>query len=106
MTDALWRLLWALPLVVLVGAAIMLALRQLLPRLPATGTHPMTVRQSLVLSDETRVHLLQVDGRSYVVMESSRNSVLQAVQAASDRPQPAPSGRPAWMRHIYMSGAR
>lgn len=74
--DMVWRLTWALPLTVLVGGGIVLLLRQILGQGKfATRTlQRMVKRESLIVSDDTRLHLVEVDGRPYVLVESARSA--------------------------------
>jgi len=105
MSDVFLRLLWALPLVLMTGIAIMLLLRRVLP-LPAssaTDIAPLAVRHSLTLADDTRVHLLEVDRKSYLLVESSRQALLQPVETTRTVPPPA---APAWLQRMYKSEAR
>jgi flagellar biogenesis protein FliO len=83
--DTVLRLAWALPLVLAVGVVTLLMLRPLLAQSgPATRpVERMSVRESLPLSDDTRVHLIEVDGKTYLVVESTRQAVLQPAQLQS-----------------------
>jgi flagellar biogenesis protein FliO len=81
--DALWRLAWALPLVLAVGAAAILVLKYFV--IPAQAARRsarrIELRESLPLSDETRIHLIEVDRRAYLVVESTRQTTLQPTQS-------------------------
>jgi len=74
------RLLWALPLVLLTGAGIVLLLRRTLGshQIGSKGRERMSLRESVSVSQDTRIHLLQVDRQSYLLVESSRVTSLQA----------------------------
>ena len=97
MTDTLWRLTWALPLVLLVGAVAMLVLKRfLIPvRSTAKDSQRLTVRESLSLSTDTHVHLIELDRKPYLVVESTRASALLQTVEAARGPQRA---GPPWMR--------
>ena len=100
--DMLWRLTWVLPFTVLVGGGIILLLRQILGQgkfAPRT-LQRMVKQESLIVSDDTRLHLLEVDGRPYVLVESVRSATLHDVPSVS---QPAGSrgGLPVpWLRGL------
>lgn len=104
--NALWRLLWALPLVLAIGAASMLVLRRFV--VPAArekpGVRRMVARETLPLSAQTRVHLVEVDGSSYLILESTHNAALQSLTTPR-REASHTTGRsqPTWLRHF--SGA-
>jgi len=96
----LWRLTWALPFTVLLGGGIILLLKQILRQGKFAGRalQRMVKRESLIVSDDTRLHLVEVDGRPYVLVESTRSA---ALQYAPPGPQPAGlrGGLPApWLR--------
>jgi flagellar biogenesis protein FliO len=78
--DALWRLLWALPLVLALGAAAVLLLKRFIGPVAAARRlgRRMSACESVALSDETRVHLLEVDGKAWLVVESSRHATVQS----------------------------
>jgi flagellar biogenesis protein FliO len=107
--NTLWRLAWALPLLLAVGVAVALAMRPfVVPSQRRSGDRSrMTSHASLALSDQTRVHLIDVDGVSYLVVESTQNALLQGL-----RPQIVETARPqvrfapAWVRRFYEQGRR
>jgi flagellar biogenesis protein FliO len=78
--DALWRLLWALPLVLALGVAAVLLLKRFVG--PASAARwpgrRMSACESVALSDETRLHLLEIDGKAWLVVESSRHATVQS----------------------------
>jgi flagellar biogenesis protein FliO len=104
--NSLLRLLWALPLVLAVGIAAMLVLR----RFVRSGGHGrrdgrrLVSREQLALSDHTRVHLVEIDGQAYLLIESTQHAVLQGLT-----PQPRETirtpgrSKPAWLHRL--SGA-
>ncbi len=104
--DAAWRMVWALPLVVVIGTLAVLVLRRFVaPSRPAAdNAKRMSVRESLSLSDETRVHLLEIDGKGYLVVESAHPGVLQAPLHANDASF-APKPGPPWLRRMCGSRA-
>jgi hypothetical protein len=103
--NSLSRLFWALPLVLVVGAAVMLVLRRfVLPVTLPRGATRIVARETLALSEHTRVHLVEIDGSSHLILESTQNAVLQSlsVQVGAQVQSPVRS-RPAWLRRL--SGA-
>jgi flagellar biogenesis protein FliO len=76
--DMVWRLTWALPFTVLIGGAIILLLKHILGQAKSVGRtlQRMVKRESLTISDDTRIHLVEVDGRPYVLVESTRTAAL------------------------------
>jgi hypothetical protein len=109
MMDTLWRLVWALPLVLLTGAAVMLLLRQFVR--PVRATSPaalrMSLRESMSVSNDTRVHLIEADGQTYLLVESPGGTVLQPNQ-----PKLAQDARllgnvgPPWARRLLKAASR
>jgi flagellar biogenesis protein FliO len=107
--DSAWRIVWALPLVLTVGAVAALILRRfLLPMTPAgRSAQRLRMCESLTLSDETRVHLIEVDGAGYLLVESTRHAVLQsALAATSEAARAAPPLRPAWLQRFATASRR
>jgi flagellar biogenesis protein FliO len=80
--EILLRLCWALPLVLLAGLAIMLLLKRVVVTPGAKDRHRrLSLCESLTVSDEMRVHLIEVDGGAYLVTESARRSAIQVAAA-------------------------
>jgi flagellar biogenesis protein FliO len=107
--TSLWRLVWALPLVLGIGVAAMLLLRRFIAvdRQAGSETPRMNARGSLPLSDKTCVHLIEVDGKDYLVVESSQQAVLQSVSAAAGDKSRSPARiGPPWVRRFYQAGPR
>lgn len=106
--DIVWRMAWALPLVLLVGTMAMLMLRRfVVPASAAQRQAQLGVRESLTLSDGTRVHLIEVEGRGYLVVESERHAVIQAVlPLAGEQSHSAAAPRPRWLQAFRYGGAR
>ncbi len=80
--DALWRLVWALPVELVTGVAAMLVLRRVLGRhhsSPATREPRLRAIETLAVSDETRAYLVEIDRRPMLVIESTRQVTLQEV---------------------------
>lgn len=72
MDDSLARLLWALPLVLLLGVASIWLLKRWLVqigRVPGAST-PLVLEQSMALSERATAHLLEIGGRRVLVVES------------------------------------
>ena len=109
MMDTLLRLAWALPLVLLTGTAVMLLLRNLVrPVQPTNQVAPrMSLRESMTVSNDTRVHLVVADGQTYLLVESAGGTVLQPAQ-----PKPAHDARlvanvgPPWARRLLKAVSR
>jgi flagellar biogenesis protein FliO len=105
--DALWRLLWALPLVLAMALAAAFVLRRFVgtQRPGSRAAQRVSSRESLALSDSTRVHLIEVDGAGYLVVESSQHATLQPLEAAGVRRSHAAHGS-AWLRRLQETRAR
>ncbi len=99
--ESAWRLVWALPLVLAVGVAAVLVLRRFVtPMTPAAPRGPrVSLRDSLALSDHTRVHCIDVDGRAFLVVESAQQAALHALVQA-ETPRAAPRGVPGWAQRF------
>ncbi len=81
--ETLYRLGWALPLVLAVGVAAVLVLKRYGPAVRLGGPEAlrMRVRESLALSQHTCVHWIEVDRQAFLVLESQRHATLQAMPA-------------------------
>jgi hypothetical protein len=106
MMEAMWRLVWALPLVLLIGAAIVLFLKRFVVAgegAPAAAERRMHLRESLALSDDTRMHLIELDRRAYFVVESKQRVRVEiaARDVAVATRMPARSA-PAWLQQLRM----
>src|SRR4051812_36867516 len=101
--NSLLRLLWALPLVLGLGVGAMLLLRRWVTPAGAgkRDTRRLNYREQLPLSDHTRVHLVEVDGHCFLIVESAQQTVLQGVAAAARETArvPRPAG-PAWLHRL------
>jgi flagellar biogenesis protein FliO len=108
MMDTLWRLAWALPLVLATGMAAALTLRRFVARTPDTRrpTQRMTLRESLTLSDDTRLHLIEVDRQAFLVVESARHTSLQPTAVASDTTRLPVRFATPWTPRLFKSKAR
>lgn len=80
--DAIWKLIWALPLVLVTGAVLVLLLKHVVYA-PASHRSLQRMRscESLALSARTRLHLLELDGKAYLLVESERQAQLQPLEA-------------------------
>lgn len=89
MNDSLSRLLWALPLVLLLGVAAIFIVKRSLDRLGLgrDAELPMRLRQSLALSEGLNAHLMDVDGQPVLVLEGASAAGTQVQLLA--RPAPA-----------------
>lgn len=85
MDDHLWRLAWALPLVLIIGVLFILALKRWgITRLPglmsvAQPTGELRVVGDLSVSDDTRVYLLEAGGQRWLLTESRLHASTQAL---------------------------
>lgn len=97
MDDHLWRLAWALPLVLTIGVAFILALKRWgVTRLPgwlpamssAQVPHPpsaasavdaLRVVTELAVSADTRVYLLEAGGQRWLLTESRVSASTQSL---------------------------
>lgn len=91
MDHHLWRLAWALPLVLLIGVLFILALKRWgITRMPglmqATGLMQantpapgLRVVADLKVSDDTRVYLLEAGGQRWLLTESRQQTSTQAL---------------------------
>ncbi len=86
MDDHLWRLAWALPLVLLIGVMFILALKRWgITRLPglmpamAQPSGELRVVADLSVSDDTRVYLLEAGGQRWLLTESRLHASAQAL---------------------------
>jgi flagellar biogenesis protein FliO len=108
MTDTLWRLAWALPLVLVTGMAAVLTLRRFV--VPAQGpgqqAQRLRLQQSLSLSDETRVHMIEVDRQVFLIVESSRQALLQSTSSASEAVRAPIRLGASWMQRICKTDPR
>ena len=79
--DVFLRLCWALPMVLVTGVVAILVLKRFGVPLRAGAAPKARIqqREALSLSDDTRVHLIELDGVRFVVVESTRNAVVQAM---------------------------
>ena len=83
--DSLWRMAWALPLVLGIGFAAALVLKRFvaIAPLPSPDARRIKLQESLSLSDDTCVHVIEVDRQAYLLVESSLRTTLQATSVAS-----------------------
>ena len=106
--DTLWRLAWALPLVLTTGVAVMWLLKRFVrPHELQQPRQRMTLCETLTLANETRVHLIEVDRQAYLLVESAVGTVLQP--ASSRLPQSARTGAdamPVWAQRLLKVAAR
>lgn len=109
MMDTLLRLAWALPLVLTMGAAVMFLLKQVVR--PGQPTNPvalrLSLRESMSVSNDTRLHLVVADGQTWLLVESPGGTVLQPTQpkAAHETRLPGTVG-PPWARRLLKAASR
>lgn len=71
MSDSWLRLTWALPMVLLIGLAIILVIRRVLGVTPLQQmASRLTVLESLSVGEATTLHLISADGRTVVLVET------------------------------------
>ena len=107
--DTLWRLVWALPLVLVTGFAAMLVLKRFMAASPPAtrDIRRLTLRESLTLSEESRLHLIEVDRETYLIIESSRHAALQSIRPPAGEATHLPHRfAPPWVRRFYKGRAR
>jgi flagellar biogenesis protein FliO len=102
MTDTLWRLAWALPLVLITGLAAVLVLKKIVvPALPADpAARRMTLRERMSVSGSTSLYLIEVDGQAYLLVESPAGTVLQQAAPKTEAAQPRAAFGPLWVRRF------
>ncbi|MEO8152139.1 MAG: hypothetical protein ABI605_03640 [Rhizobacter sp.] len=113
--DSLWRMAWALPLVLGIGFAAALVLKRFVVTVPSSSPQMQRIRlqESLSLSDDTCVHVIEFDRQAYLLVESSLQTTLQAASVASATsakaveaaPMPSRAG-PAWALRLLAGGRR
>lgn len=85
--DSAWRLVWALPLVLLLGVLAALVLRRLVAPTRWGGgrgsaTPPCIVlRETTRLSRRARLHRIDIDSQPYVLLETPGQAILQPLAA-------------------------
>lgn len=109
MIEMLRTLAWALPLVLLIGLGIALALRRVLSPDSAAGPARARarLRESLEVSDDTRVYVIEVDRKSYLLVESVMQTSLHSTQAPTNAIAQTPNraGSP-WLVRLCRGEAR
>lgn len=107
--EAAWRLVWALPLVVATGAAVVLFLRRIIAPVGRSqfAAQRLRVRETISLSEHSRAHLIEVDDRAYLLVESSQTMHLQPVAALATETSVAVANVSVpWLRRLYRAAAR
>jgi flagellar biogenesis protein FliO len=102
MSDELWRLAWALPLVLAIGvAAALLVRRWVVPRPRGAATGRIRALESLPLSGETRLYLVEVDRRPLLIVESTREaSIHEFASSGVAAGRVAPAAGRSWLHHM------
>lgn len=80
MTEQLWRLTWALPLVIVIGVMLIHWLKRWgVGMAPSRGAAPVqaVVLSNTALTEHTRVLVVDLDGQRFVVFESSAQISVQ-----------------------------
>jgi flagellar biogenesis protein FliO len=103
----MWRLLWALPLVLIVGFAVMLILRRFMTLTPREYVEPqrLHLRGTVTLSAKTQAYLVEADGKGYLVVESDQPIAVQEIAPTAGTPLHAARFGPPWLRRLYRAGA-
>jgi hypothetical protein len=89
MTDSLWRLAWALPLVLTLGVVAMLVLKRVLS---AGGplevaAEDLVLQRSLKLSETATAHVIAVEGKKLMIVESTAGvTAIELDTKAAPRP--------------------
>ena len=92
MDDQLWRLTWALPLVIVIGVGLIYWLKRLgVGALPAESGATPVVLSNTPLTEHTRVLVVQVNQRPFIVFESTAHL---SVQTAHTDMHPLPPVSP------------
>jgi hypothetical protein len=98
MNDSLSRLVWALPLVLVLGVVAILIVKRSLDRLGVRGAdapESMRLRQTLALPDGLQAHLLDIDGQSLLVLSGHGPATVQLLPRPTPvRVWPGALGRP------------
>jgi flagellar biogenesis protein FliO len=105
MTDTLWRLAWALPLVLLIGGVAVLGLKRFVSTARSEHAGPLRMSrcESLSLSDSLSVHLIEVDSQPYLVAASAQQAVsIHTVEPA----RRLGKGAHPWFQRFHRGGTR
>jgi flagellar biogenesis protein FliO len=87
MDDSWMRLVWALPMVLLLGLGIILILWRLLGATSLQHKAPrLAVLESLAVGEATTLHLIVADGRTAVLVETSGHGSHLEQMPATQRP--------------------
>jgi flagellar biogenesis protein FliO len=93
MNETLWNLTWALPVVLLTGLIAALVLRRAMspsePAIPARGRARLC--ETLEVSSDTRLYVVEVDRKSYLLVESVMQTSLHATAASTAVAMPTPN---------------
>lgn len=104
--ETIWRLAWAMPLVLMVGAGMALILKRFVVPGQQPRTQParrMSVCESLSLSEDTRVHLIEVDCQTFLVVESARHTTVEPARHEAIERAPARGAfGPRWLQHYQV----
>ena len=86
--ETLLRLAWALPLVLLMGLGLMLAMKRLFSVERASASAP-ALSKTLRLSEQTQAHVIEIDGQHCLVIESERSVAVEVLASKAGAPAPA-----------------
>lgn len=80
MEDQLWRLSWALPLVIVIGVGALYWLKRMGVGMPGSGAQAGEPRvlSRTTLTEHTQVLVVEVQHQRYVVFESTAQVSVQA----------------------------
>jgi flagellar biogenesis protein FliO len=102
MTDQLWRLTWALPLVIAIGVLLIHWLKRM-----GVGTSPdatpaePVLLSTTALTEHTRVLVIDVAGQQFVVFESSARISVQTDAVQAHQSIPLAFRRPMGMAPMF-----
>lgn len=104
--ETMWRLAWALPSVLLVGVGVALILKRFVVAADgaqAAAVRRIHLRESLTLSEDTRMHLIELDRQAYFVVESKQHITVEiaARDVAAATRMPARLA-PPWLQQLRM----
>lgn len=83
MNDQLWRMTWALPLVIVIGVALIYWLKHLGlgGQVRESASVEPVVRSNTALTDHTRVLVVELEQQQFVVFESTAQIAVQPVHS-------------------------
>ncbi|MGC4061435.1 MAG: hypothetical protein QM749_11560 [Aquabacterium sp.] len=84
MDAQLWRLTWALPLVIAMGIGLIYWLKRMgVGQAPSAVSPQARLVSSTSVSEHTRVLVIDIDGQQFAVMESTAHIAVQTLDAVA-----------------------